>query len=140
MSGRGDSRTGRRPKPSGLDQPVRVYPDLIVSATTSAVLLMCAYSLLCIFAPAELGVRADPLVPPAEPKPAWYLLFLYGLLRSGPPILGALAPVGLVALLLAVPYLDRSGPVTRRQRVLRVAFGVATAVAVVALTYVGWRM
>lgn len=140
MRPQNDTGRERTVRARGDTSPVPVFPDLVVSAATWVVLLMCVYSVLCIFFPATLDVIADTLAPPAEPKPGWYLLFLYGLLRSAPPIVGALAPVALVVLLVSLPYLDRSRMRSARVRWLRLGFGASVAIAVVALTYVGWRM
>jgi quinol-cytochrome oxidoreductase complex cytochrome b subunit len=116
---------------------VRRFPDHFISEATAAVLLLCVYTVLCIFAPATLGVRANPAITPFGSKPEWYLLFLDQSLRFVPPVLGALAPVILLALLASLPFLDRNPERAFRKRIFALALLGVVVVGVVALTVMG---
>lgn len=117
---------------------VRVFPMLIISGLTAIVLMLCVYSLLSIFAPATLGILADPLAAPDEPKPAWYFLFLYQYLRGAPGLVAALMPVILLAILALWPFLDRSPSRLPRDRVPVLILGALTVATILVLTYLGW--
>lgn len=116
---------------------VRLFPDLFISGLTVLVLALSAYSVLCIFFPAGLDVRADPLSRPPEVKPAWYFLFLHGLLRSTPPLVRSAVPLLLLFGIAAWPFLDRSD--RRSGRVARAVTAAVVVSGLLVLTYLGWR-
>jgi quinol-cytochrome oxidoreductase complex cytochrome b subunit len=113
--------------------------DQLIDGTTSVVLLLCVYSVLCIFLPAALGVRANLTEMPQGPKPEWYFLFLYQYVRLVPRLVGALTPAFLLVLLGAWPFLDRNPSRDPRARVMALALLAGLAIAILALTYFGWR-
>jgi mono/diheme cytochrome c family protein len=91
-------------------------------------------ALLANFAQVGLGAMADPTDTSYIPRPEWYFLFLFQVLKffEGPlEVFGAvvLPTIGMIALFL-VPFLDRSAAV----RVQRRTFAIAT----VALCALGW--
>jgi quinol-cytochrome oxidoreductase complex cytochrome b subunit len=112
--------------------------DHFLAEATAVVLLLCVYSLLCIFLPAVLGVRANPAFAPPGSKPDWYFLFLYQYVRFVPPLIGALTPTVLVVLLAAWPFLDRNPSREPRKRILALVLVVACVISMLALTYAGW--
>ncbi len=113
-----------------------VLDDAIVSL--GLVLVLCA---LAIYVPHPLEQPANPIGVGFAPRPEWYFLWLFQLLRLFP---GKLEPVGvlgvplvLVLLLMGLPFLDR-GP--RRHPMSRpVTVGVWTlgGIAVLWLTVLG---
>jgi ubiquinol-cytochrome c reductase cytochrome b subunit len=135
----------------GISGPVRIrtgdampfYPyqaarDVAVVAAVLVALTALAWS----GAPALEG-PADPSDGTYIPRPEWYFLGLFQLLKYFPgkwEVVGAMVIPGLVALWLGVlPWLDRGPSRDPRQR--RVIVGVFTALlaAVVVLTALGWR-
>jgi ubiquinol-cytochrome c reductase cytochrome b subunit len=117
---------------------VPLFPDLFISGMTVVVLALCLYSLLCIFLPAGLDIRASHIAVPVDLKPAWYFLFLHRLLRSLPPLAGALVPVVLLVLLGSWPFIDRNPSREPRKRILAFALAALTTIAVLTLSYLGW--
>ncbi len=109
-----------------------------IAEATAVVLLLCLYSVLCIFLPAALGVRADPAAMPQGSKPDWYFLFLYQYVRIVPPLIGALTPAVLLLVLAAWPFIDRGPSRKPRERVLALILVVVTVATILALTYAGW--
>jgi ubiquinol-cytochrome c reductase cytochrome b subunit len=85
--------------------------------------------------PAALGDPADPTDSTFIPRPEWWVLFLNQLVAifKGPfMVIGsAISPGGLVFLVAALPFLDRS---PERRPSMRMGVMVATAVVLAALT------
>jgi quinol-cytochrome oxidoreductase complex cytochrome b subunit len=121
------------------ERQVWIVPHLVVSGLTASVVLLSIYSVLCVFFPAEVGVRANTLSPATDPKPAWYFLFLWSYLRSMPPLARVLTPVVLLFALAAWPFLDRNPAREPARRVAALALAGAVVIAVGVLTYTGWR-
>ncbi|MEW6322173.1 MAG: cytochrome b N-terminal domain-containing protein [Acidobacteriota bacterium] len=121
-----------------VDGPVvRFFPWHVVKDT---VMMAAVFALLLTFAllwPAHLDEIADPADATYVPRPEWYFLALFELLKYFP---GPLEPIGtllvpglIVGFLLAVPFLDRGGerrPWHRRR--LPVAAAMAAVVGGVA--------
>lgn len=124
--------------PASPPETAWVLPENFISRCTSVVLLLCAYSVLCIFLPTALGTRANPAVMPTGGKPPWDLLFLYEYTLRVPSFVGALTPVLLLALLAALPFVDRNPSRDPRKRVLGLLLAGATVAAVLTLTILGW--
>ena len=118
---------------------IRFFPDHFISEGTAMILLLCLYSVLCIFAPAYLEVRSNPAVTPIGSKPAWYFLFLYQFLHFVPPLVGTLTPVALLVLLGAWPFLDRNPERGYRKRVLALVLAAVVVVVIMTLTIMGAR-
>jgi quinol-cytochrome oxidoreductase complex cytochrome b subunit len=78
-------------------------------------LLIGVIATLCVFLPAEIGPKADPLKPaPVGIKPEWYFLFMFKTLKLVPEVLGV-AGFALGALFFVLlPFLDRNASRERR--------------------------
>ena len=131
---------GPDPTPRLVEEDPRPQPlfDHLISEVTAFVLLLCLYSVLCIFLPASLGVRANPFSMPQGARPEWYFLFLYAYVRLVPSFVGALTPVFLLALLGAWPFLDRNPSRSPHKRIIALVLAVSVVTAILALTYLGW--
>jgi quinol-cytochrome oxidoreductase complex cytochrome b subunit len=116
---------------------IRFFPDHFISEGTAMILLLCLYSVLCIFFPAFLEVRSNPAVTPTGSKPAWYFLFLYQFLHFVPPLVGTLTPMALLVLLGAWPFLDRNPSRKPRRRVFALTLAAVTVITILTLTYLG---
>ena len=129
-----------RPRPG---EPIPFHPyqtarDITVVAGVLTVLTVFAWN----GAP-PLEAPADPSDATYVPRPEWYFLGLFQLLKYFPgrwEIVGAMIIPGLVALLLAaLPWIDRSATRDPRRRPLVIgAFG-CLVLSVAALTWLGWR-
>ena len=122
------------------EDTVPLYPDLAVSATTSAVLLLSLFAVLSILVPATLDAKADVTAVSESSRPSWYFLSLYSLSRYLPPPVAATATVVLGALFALLPSLDRGPSLKPRDRALALAVGTAVIVGVVALTLLGTQV
>ncbi|OFW10111.1 MAG: hypothetical protein A3H96_17735 [Acidobacteria bacterium RIFCSPLOWO2_02_FULL_67_36] len=125
------------------EPPVPFYPEQ--AARTAVIGLLAGAFLLAL---ARHG--APPLGPPADssdtsyvPRPEWYFLGLFQLLKYFPgryEVLGAIViPALAVLALAALPWIDRRPERDLRRRPLVAAGLAAVLLAVSALTVLGWR-
>jgi ubiquinol-cytochrome c reductase cytochrome b subunit len=127
-----------RPLPSSPFYPVHAVKDTIVIAAVFAALL----SLSTISRP-PLEAMADPADVTFIPRPEWYFLGLFQLLKYFP---GRLEPVGaigiptlIIALLVLLPFFDPAPDRDPRARPRVSAVVTLVVVAVSTLTWLGFR-
>lgn len=128
-------RHGVTPVPSDEGQPKkRFYPEQVFKDTLAAFAYVMVVALLANFAKLGLGSMADPTDTRYIPRPEWYFLFLFQVLKifEGPlEVFGAVVlPNIAIVLLFLVPFIDRARAVALRQRTV--------AIAVVLLAGLGW--
>jgi ubiquinol-cytochrome c reductase cytochrome b subunit len=118
--------------------PYHAVKDTVVSAAVFALLLTFA-----IVFRAPLDPIADPSDATYVPRPEWYFLSLFQLLKYFPgplePLATMVIPALVVGLLLLLPFLDRRPErhFVKRPRVIA-GFG-AVGLGIVVLTYLGFR-
>jgi ubiquinol-cytochrome c reductase cytochrome b subunit len=128
-------RHGVAPVPKDAALPKKkFYPGQVFKDTVAAFSYVMILALLANFAKVGLGAMADPTDTSYVPRPEWYFLFLFQLLKffEGPlEVIGAvvLPTIGMIALFL-VPFIDRSAAM----RVQKRTFALAT----VAFCALGW--
>ena len=87
--------------------PYDIFKDTLVSLLVFAVLIALAY-----FVGAPTEARANPADTSYLPRPEWYFLFLFQMLKYFPgkwEVIGVLVVPGLVfGLMFALPFFDRS--------------------------------
>lgn len=114
-------------------------PDLLIHEAflvCVGLLALIAASIFLYDAPLE--THANPQRTPLETEAPWFFLWVQGLLKLGDvTLLGVAVPLALVALLLAVPYLDRSPHRRLRKRPLALALTTAGVAALLTLSYIG---
>jgi mono/diheme cytochrome c family protein len=113
--------------------PDAIFKDAVVSILIFIVLLALAY-----FIGAPLEERADPADSAYTPRPEWYFLFLFQLLKYFPgeaEVLGVIVLPTLVILTLALlPFLDRSPKRHAFRRPVVTGVSALMIVGVIALT------
>src|SRR3989304_1524948 len=86
--------------------PDIIFKDVVVSALVFVILISLAY-----FAGVTTEARADPADTTYTPRPEWYFLFLFQLLKYFPgnlEVIGVMViPTLFIVLLLALPFIDR---------------------------------
>jgi len=91
---------------------VRFYPDLTAKDIVVVTAIILVLVLLGLFVGAGLEPPADPTDTSYVPRPEWYFLPFFQLLKLVPGSLESLVAVGiptvLVILLVALPFFDRS--------------------------------
>lgn len=109
--------------------PDAIYKDAIISFLIFILLVGLAF-----FLGAPLEERADPADTTYTPKPEWYFLFLFQLLKYFPgelEVIGVFViPTIAILLLIGLPYIDRSA---RRHFSARPIITVVTAIGVIAV-------
>ena len=117
---------GGEPDPKNTFYPRQLFKDTVVTAC-GALLLVLVAALL----PMTDTGPGDPSPGGYTPRPEWYFLAHYQLLKWVPPLFGAFVlPNLLLGGLLLLPWIDRN-------RKIVVGLGGAACVALVALTSIG---
>ena len=118
----------------------RFFPDLIVEDAIVSVLMVLIVIACAVAFGTPLEGQADPTNTGYVPRPEWYFLFVFELLKYFP---GALEWVGVVVLpglfflfLFLLPLLDRGPRRSPRYRPITTAVGLVSIVVVSLLT---WR-
>ena len=115
MTTHGQVDDGAAPGKAASERPY--FPGLALKEALAALALLAALILLAALTEPTLEVAADPNATGYVPRPEWYFLWLFQLLKyfgGDLEVVGVvLVPAGLVVLLLAVPFIDRRRPRTR---------------------------
>ena len=129
---------GDESKPKKRFYPEQVFKDTVAIFVTFAILFT-----LAIAARVPLERLADPTDTSYIPRPEWYFLFLFQLLKyfQGPlELVGSTVLPGLAVLgLMAVPFVDRGRMARLRQRTLAVEIVALSACAWTGLTVAAIR-
>jgi ubiquinol-cytochrome c reductase cytochrome b subunit len=128
-------RHGVTPLPADAELPKKkFYPAQVFKDTVAAFSYVMVLALLANFAKVGLGAMADPTDTSYIPRPEWYFLFLFQLLKffEGPlEVVGAiLLPTIAMIGLFVIPFIDR----TAAMRVQKRTF----ALVAVFLLAIGW--
>lgn len=124
-------------------EPRPFYP---YQALKDTVAMAVVFALLLTFA-VTVEVPLDPVADPSDadyvPRPEWYFLSLFQLLKYFPgplePVATIVIPGAVVTALLLLPFLDRKADRHLRRRPLVAAAFTIVGAAVVALTYLGLK-
>jgi quinol-cytochrome oxidoreductase complex cytochrome b subunit len=108
--------------------PIPFFPDLVVREALTALALFVVLLLLATLTTPPLEAIANPNASGYVPRPEWYFLWLFQLLKyfkGNLEWVGTfLVPAAVIVLLLAVPRIDRRAPkkkvLVRRTRPVRV--------------------
>jgi ubiquinol-cytochrome c reductase cytochrome b subunit len=128
-----------------VPHPTLFYPDQIFKDTVLAVILLAILFLFAIFYAAPLEAKADPSASGYVPRPEWYFLPNFQLLKYIPTawgewgeFLGAAVIPGLAVLvLILLPYLDRNPERRPSRRPVATAAALASLVTLGYLGYAG---
>ncbi|HSR19287.1 MAG TPA: hypothetical protein VLL49_00070, partial [Anaerolineales bacterium] len=94
------------------ERGVHFFPDILFKDAVASLVVFGILIALAYFLGVPMEARADPNDASYTPRPEWYFLFLFQLLKYFPgqiEFVGAMLLPGLfVLLLLALPFIDRS--------------------------------
>lgn len=127
-----------QPGPTRPFYPYQAFKDTVVVAAVFAALFTMAATI-----PAPLDEMADPTDATYVPRPEWYFLSLFQLLKYFPgplePVATIVIPGLVVGALLALPFLDRRPDRHPLKRPLVMAGFAVVGAGVTWLTYLGLR-
>ena len=94
------------------EKGVPFFPDIVFKDAIASVVVFLILAALAYFLGVPTEARADPNDASYTPRPEWYFLFLFQLLKYFPgqlEFIGAmLVPGAFIVLLLILPFLDRN--------------------------------
>ena len=117
------------------------YPDQVFEDVVGMLILFAILAAVALSVPVPLEDVADPTNADYDPRPEWYFLFLFQLLKyfQGPfEIIGTfvIPTVGMVLLLL-LPFLDKSERVVLWKRPIALTVTSVCVIGIVTLTILG---
>ncbi len=128
----------RRPGAARAFYPDHAFRDAAAGGLVFAALLACA-----VFGRPPLAAMADPSDATYVPRPEWYFLGLFQLLKYFPgrlePVGAHLLPAAVLLALVLLPWLDRSESRDPRRRRIVIGGTLSLVASVVALTALGVR-
>ena len=118
------------------------YPSFLFKEIIAMMVIFILVAIvLAAFFPVGLADPADPTDNLYVPKPEWYFMFLYQLLKYFPGKLEAIAtvvvPAGGFVVLLLLPFIDRSSEKRPRKRPIAMIGMVSAVLTIVLLTIIG---
>ncbi len=113
------------------DAAPRVAASPVAAIDVFIALLLISGGLLtvAIVFPPELAAPADPMLPLVHVQPRWYLLPARQLLRHLSGGTASLVVIGLLALVLSVPFIDRRRTPSLAATTVRWMLGIAAVAA-----------
>jgi ubiquinol-cytochrome c reductase cytochrome b subunit len=122
--------------PRARERVERFYPMQFFKDTAAAMAVVGLLAALAYARPALLGPKADPAAG-FVPRPEWYFLWTFQLLKYMPAFLGAVVVPGVLMTALALaPFVDRSPARALRARLIPVGLFLAALAGIGGLTYV----
>ena len=117
------------------------YPDQLFEDAVAILILFIILAAMAIFVPVSLEELADPTDASYDPRPEWYFLFLFQLLKyfEGPlEVVGTfvIPTVGFV-LLLFLPFLDKKERTSLLKRPVALTVTCLSVALIVLLTILG---
>lgn len=118
------------------------YPSFLFKEIVVMMLIFILVAvILALVFPVGLGDPADPTDNLFVPKPEWYFMSLYELLKFFPGklevIATAIIPSGGIVVLFLIPFLDKKPEKRPRKRLLAMILMLLAVAAIIALTIMG---
>jgi ubiquinol-cytochrome c reductase cytochrome b subunit len=120
--------------PPAPETTERFFPGQFFKDTIVGIALLAIFADLALIWPAPIGPKADPAAS-FVPRPEWYFLWTFQLLKVIPAFVGAVVVPGLLMTLLALaPFIDRSPYRSIRKRIVPVALFLLVMAGLTGLT------
>ena len=126
-----------------MDQGKPFYPDQLFEDSVAILVLFGILAALALFVPVPMEDVADPTDASYDPRPEWYFLFLFQLLKyfEGPlEVVGTFViPTVAILLLFLVPFLSRKKRLPIHKRPVALAITSLSVLSLISLTVLGLR-
>jgi len=117
---------------------VPFFPDIIFKDAVVSIIIFLVLIALAFFIGAALEAKADPSDSSYTPRPEWYFLFLFQLLKYFPgqlEVIGVVVlPTLMILLLFFLPFLDRSSKRHFSHRLVFIGITLFLGVGIIYLT------
>ena len=124
------------------ENKIPFFPYQVVKDMTAMLFVFIILILIVLKIPAPLERVADPTDLTYIPRPEWYFLFLYELLKFFPgklePIATTVIPAVVIFILLLLPFLDRKEDRNPAKRNLFIIPGIIVVIVIGILEYRGY--
>jgi ubiquinol-cytochrome c reductase cytochrome b subunit len=119
------------------------YPDQLFEDGVAILILFSVLVVMALFVPVPTEEIADPTDASYDPRPEWYFLFLFQLLKyfeGRLEVIGTFViPTVAILLLFLVPFLGRKERLPLRKRPVALAITSLSVLSLVSLTILGMR-
>ncbi|WP_019849167.1 cytochrome b subunit of the bc complex [Desulfitobacterium sp. PCE1] len=115
---------------------VPFFPNHLTTEVSVALGILGVVLFLAGVIPKDLGPPANPVMTPAHIEPDWYFMWLFGLLKIVPQLLGLLIPALLVIGVILLPWLDKSTSRRPEERPWVIIGAEIVLILMVVLTYI----
>ena len=126
-----------------MDKGKPFYPDQLFEDSVAILILFGVLAAMALFVPVPTEDIADPTDASYDPRPEWYFLFLFQLLKyfEGPlEVVGTFViPTVAIVLLFLVPFLTRKERLPLRKRPVALAITSLSVLSLISLTVLGLR-
>lgn len=130
-------------KRSRTEEPERFFPDFLFKEALVALVAFVLLTLIVVYVKVPMERVADPTDSSYVPRPEWYFLFLFQMLKYFPgewePLATIAIPGGFIALLLALPFIDRKPRISPGPRPLATVAATSAMGLIVLLTFLAVR-
>lgn len=117
------------------------YPDFLFREGIAAAIMVVAVIAVALLLPMKVGDPADPSDSSFKPRPEWYFMAPFLLLKLFPPSLEmvptVIGPVLTIVILIALPFADRNPEQSPRKRPVAMVLMSAAVVLTVLFTVLG---
>lgn len=114
--------------------PKHLLTEVVVAFAVLGVVLLAAG-----IWPKELGAPANTIMTPSHILPEWYFVWLFGLLKIVPELVGIFLAGLFVVVLLLFPWIDRSKSNALKARSKILTSAALSLVILVVLTIIGFK-
>lgn len=125
------------------EKGVPFFPDILFKDAVISLVIFIALVALAYFVGAPLEPRADPADTSYTPRPEWYFLFLFQLLKYFPGSLEVIGvfiiPSVLIILLIVLPLIDRSPKRHFMRRPVILGATILSVIGILFLTVQSYR-
>jgi quinol-cytochrome oxidoreductase complex cytochrome b subunit len=125
------------------EKQIVFYPDFLFKEAVAALVIVIAVVAMALLMPLKVGDPADPSDSAFKPRPEWYFMAPFYLLKIFPSSLEivptVIAPLFLFALLIIFPFFDKNSEIQPRKRPVAMGLMAFIVIATVIFTILGIR-